>query len=270
MTSPDINDRQSVSVVIPAMNEARNIEWVLQRIPGFVDQVILVDGRSTDDTISVARSQRPDIEVLLDTRPGKGSAVRTGLAAARGEYVVMLDADGSMDPLEIPAFVDALRDGWDVAKGSRYLPTGGSTDISTLRAMGNSTLLRITGHLIGCRQTDFCYGFIAFRRTALSTLHLTATGFEIEAQIVARAYLAGLRVTEVPSMELPRRNGQSNLHPFRDGTRILLSVLRDRFGSESVRREVPSTTHDNWATESLSGETGLLTSVNPTDGGQLG
>jgi len=233
------NNHPLVTVIIPAKNEESNIGWVLGRLTSSVDQVILVDGHSVDDTINVARSVRPDIEVVVEDRPGKGAALRTGFAAARGDYVVMLDADGSMDPLEIPLFLQALRDGWDVVKGSRFLPTGGSTDISPIRTLGNWALLKIAERLFGFRQTDFCYGFIAFQRTALSALELTATGFEIEAQITVRAHLNGLRVTEVPSIEAPRRNGQSQLSPVRDGTRVLLALLRDRIGSRPTGQARP-------------------------------
>src|SRR5713101_1749285 len=97
-----------VSVVIPAKNESRNIGWVLERIPVWIDEVVLVDGRSTDRTIEVARAIRPDIVVVQDDEPGKGAALRAGIAAASGDFVVMLDADGSMDPREIEEFVALL------------------------------------------------------------------------------------------------------------------------------------------------------------------
>src|SRR5438445_539414 len=90
----------TVSVVIPAKNEAANIAWVLRGLPSLVDEVILVDGHSTDQTIAVAKAIRPDVVVLTEARPGKGSAIRQGLAAATGDLVIMLDADCSMEPAE--------------------------------------------------------------------------------------------------------------------------------------------------------------------------
>ncbi len=131
--------RGRVSVVIPAKNEARNIGWVLERIPIWVDEVVLVDGRSTDRTIEVARALRPDIVVVADDEPGKGAALRAGFAAATGDFVVMLDADGSMDPGEIENFVALLATGHDLVKGSRFAPGGGTADISLLRSAGNPT-----------------------------------------------------------------------------------------------------------------------------------
>jgi glycosyltransferase involved in cell wall biosynthesis len=221
-----------VSVIIPAMNEAANIGWVLERLPEGIEQVIVVDGRSVDGTVDVARSVRPNIKIVYENERGKGAALRAGFAAARRRYVVMLDADGSMDPMEIPRFVKPLRDGWDVVKGSRFLPTGGSSDLSTFRSLGNLGLLLIARLLFGFRGSDLCYGFMAFRREVLPRLGLTATGFEIETQIAVRSHLQRVRVTEVPSFESERRNGRSNLNPLRDGLRVLHTLLADKFRSD--------------------------------------
>ncbi len=221
----------SVSVVIPTKNEARNIGWVLERMDPIVDEVIIVDGLSRDDTIGVARAVRPDVVVVEHAVPGKGEAMRAGFAAATGDLVVMLDADGSMDPAEIVRFVEALVDGHDFVKGSRYLPGGGTSDITLLRTMGNSALTQLANLLFGTRYSELCYGYMAFRRSRLEELGLTSTGFEIETEIVVKAQRAGLAITEVPSFESPRRHGVSNLHTFRDGWRVLRTLLRHRFAA---------------------------------------
>src|SRR3954468_244073 len=114
-----------VSVVIPTYNEARNLPHVFALIPDDVHEVIVVDGRSVDDTIEVARSLRPDVRVVLQNRVGKGNAMACGFAAATGDVLVMLDADGSADPREIPRFVGALVEGADFAKGTRFANGGG-------------------------------------------------------------------------------------------------------------------------------------------------
>ncbi len=225
----DSGSRVSVSVVIPAKNEARNIAWVLRRLPDSVDQVILVDGHSTDDTIAVARAIRPDIEVIEEVAAGKGAALRTGFQVARGDVIVMLDADGSMDPAEIHRFVTLLEDGYEFVKGSRFTNGGGTTDMTGLRRLGNAGLLAVANLLYGTRYTDLCYGYCAFRRSSLEGLCLTADGFEIETQIVVRAARAGLVTGEVPSFEAPRMFGRSNLNTFRDGWRVLLTIIRERF-----------------------------------------
>jgi glycosyltransferase involved in cell wall biosynthesis len=217
-----------VSVVIPAINEADSIGWVLERIPGWVSEVVLVDGLSIDQTEQVARQLRPDLVVVHQRSPGKGSALRAGFAAAQGEHIVMLDADGSLDPAEMPRFIDALEEGADFVKGSRYLSEGGSADLTRLRSAGNRALARLANLLYGARFTDLCYGYCAFRRCHLEALALTATGFEIETQLVLNAVSSGLEVREVPSFEHPRRAGVSNLHAYRDGRRVLKTLLTHR------------------------------------------
>src|SRR4051794_15648834 len=97
-----------VSVVIPTLNEARNIEHVLATLPSDLHEVIIVDGGSTDGTVDVARAARPDAVVIRQPGTGKGDALSAGFAICRGDAVVMLDADGSTDGGEIPRFVDAL------------------------------------------------------------------------------------------------------------------------------------------------------------------
>ena len=230
--------RPRLSVVIPAKNEARNIGWVVSRLPSIVDELVLVDGHSTDSTIEVTRALRPDVVVVHDDQPGKGAALRAGFAAATGHHVVMMDADGSMDPAEIPLFVDKLAEGSDLVKGSRFLIGGGSADFSVLRRLGNWGLLQVANVLFGSSSSELCYGFAAFRRTAVLDLGLTAVGFEVETQLFLRAQRSGLRVDEVPSFEAARRSGTSNLHTFRDGWRVLRTIFEERL-RPSQRPHVP-------------------------------
>jgi glycosyltransferase involved in cell wall biosynthesis len=224
----ETDDRSRVSVVIPTLDEAENIGWVLERLPAEVDEVVLVDGRSKDGTVEAARAARPDIRVVYETTPGKGAALRAGFAAARGDVIVMLDADGSMHPTELSRYLERMDEGYDLVKGSRFIEGGGTADISRLRAAGNLALLLYANRLFRCQFTELCYGFMALRASVLPRLALSADGFEIETQIVASAVRAGLRIAEVPSFEAARRSGQSNLRTFRDGTRVLRELLRAR------------------------------------------
>jgi glycosyltransferase involved in cell wall biosynthesis len=232
----------TVSVVIPAMNEALNLPDVFAALDPDLYEVILVDGNSTDDTVEEARRLRPDITIIGQNRKGKGNALACGFKAASGDYIVMLDADGSTDPAEIPRFVAALKEGADFAKGSRFLPGGGSNDISRLRQMGNFWLNKVVNLLYGTRYTDLCYGYNAFRRQSLSSMDLDGghiegidegtmlwgDGFEVETLINVRVAKAGLRVAEVPSFEHERRHGTSNLHAFSDGIRVLRTIYAER------------------------------------------
>lgn len=231
----DLGAHRRVSVVIPALNEAKNLRFVLPLIPSFVHEVILVDGASTDGTPDVARALRPGITIVAQDGPGKGSALRTGLSAATGDIVVMLDADGSTDPLEIPSFVDALLTGADFVKGSRFLPGGGTADMPLYRKVGNAAFVRMVRLLFGGRFTDLCYGYNACWTWTLPTLQLDATGFEIETQMSLRALWVGLRVAEVPSFEARRIHGSSNLRTLQDGWRVARQILDERFRAPVAR-----------------------------------
>jgi glycosyltransferase involved in cell wall biosynthesis len=228
-TSHERERENTVSVVIPTKNEAQNIRWVLERIPAWIDEVILVDGQSIDGTIEAARRVRPDIVVVEQHSRGKGLALQAGFAAATGDIIVMLDADGSMHPAEIDRYVALLASGFDFVKGSRFMAGASSIDITWLRQIGNNFLRSLTNTIYRTRFTDLCYGYCAFRREFLDRLALTASGFEIESQLIARACITNLRITEVPSLELPRRHGQSNLRTFRDGRRVLWTLLKEAY-----------------------------------------
>ena len=227
--------RPSVSLVIPVRNEARNIASVLEQIADDVDEIILVDGNSTDVTVITARAYRPDLRIVPQEGAGKGSALRTGFRVATGDFIVMMDADGSMSPQEIRHYVHFLANGYDFVKGSRFISGGGSLDITLIRRLGNLFLLTAFNTVYDAHLTDLCYGFCAFHRRYLEHLRLSATGFEIEAEMTVRAMQAGLRIAEVPSLELPRRTGASNLHAIRDGVRVLRTVLRHHHSGVSGR-----------------------------------
>jgi glycosyltransferase involved in cell wall biosynthesis len=226
-------ETRTISVVVPAMNEERNIAWVLERIPPYVDEILLVDGHSTDATVGVARQVRPDVRVVSQRGCGKGAAMRTGFEEAVGDYVVVLDADGSMDPGEIDYYVSALDNGYDLVKGSRELPGSGSMDLTPLRRWGNHVLVATVNVTWGSEFTDLCYGYLAFRRDRLDDLALTGRGFEIEAEITINAIDAGLRIAEVPTVELSRHYGTSHLNAWRDGRRILGFLTRARLSPRS-------------------------------------
>lgn len=223
----------SVSVVIPTLNEAMNLPWVLRRMPSYVDEVVIVDGRSLDSTVEVAKALRLDIVVVDESKAGKGAAVRAGFAAASGDIIVMLDGDGSMDPQEIGWLVAPLQHEYDFVKGSRYVTGGGSDDITLLRTTGNRMLTALANLVLGSDFSDFCYGYIALRRECVEVLELQSDGFEIETELIVRASRAGLRIAEVPSRELARISGISNLHTFRDGWRVLRTLARERISWEA-------------------------------------
>jgi glycosyltransferase involved in cell wall biosynthesis len=189
---------------------------------------VLVDGRSTDGTVEVARGLMPDIHVVEEKRPGKGVALRTGFLAAAGDIIVMLDADGSTDPAEIPSFVGCLLAGADFAKGSRFVHGGGTDDMDLVRRGGNWALRGMVRLAFGGRYSDLCYGYNAFWRWVLPIIDVDADGFEIETLMNVRCLAAGIRVVEVPSHEARRVHGLSNLKTWSDGFRVLRTIVRER------------------------------------------
>jgi Glycosyl transferase family 2 len=240
MTTFGRSAQPRISIVIPAMNEARNLEIILPQLPE-VHEVILVDGNSVDDTIAVAQRLLPDVKLVHQTRRGKGNALACGFGAVTGDIIVMFDADGSADPAEIPRFVAALVAGADFAKGSRFLPTGGSADITAFRRLGNSGLISLANAVLGTRYTDLCYGYNAFwvnvrehmdlpapAQPAVGNAMVWGDGFEIETLIACRVSAAGLSIVEVPSFEKLRIHGASNLNAISDGKRVLRAIRTER------------------------------------------
>jgi len=214
-----------VSVVIPTLNEEENLAYVLPGIEQWADEVVLVDGHSSDRTVNVARQLCPAIRVVMQEGRGKGDALRIGFAAATGDIIVMMDADGSTDPSEIPMFVGALLAGADFAKGSRFLQGGGTQDMPFYRKVGNWGFVCIVRLLFGGKYTDLCYGYNAFWKRVLPLLDLNCDGFEVETMMNVRALKAGLHITEVPSFEFPRVYGEGRLKAIPDGWRVLKTIL---------------------------------------------
>jgi glycosyltransferase involved in cell wall biosynthesis len=257
---------RAVSVVIPTLNEAPNLPYVIPQIPTWVHEVVLVDGRSTDDTVGTARGLWPNyhivmkerrrrqvplpeaqqerrqrgitLRVVTQERRGKGAALQAGFAAATGDIIVMLDADGSTAPQEIAAFVGALLAGADFAKGSRFLRGAGTADMPFYRKVGNWSFVVLVRCLFGGRFTDLCYGYNAFWAWTVPLLRLDGDGFEIETMMNLRALQLGLKITEVSSFEAERIYGVGRLRTIPDGWRVLKTIIRE-WWSPRVRPLMP-------------------------------
>jgi glycosyltransferase involved in cell wall biosynthesis len=221
----------SVSVVIPTLNEADNLRLLLPTIPSWVSEVIIVDGRSTDETVRVAEAfaRGRQVSIVMELRKGKGAALRAGFHSALSDIIVALDADCSMHPCEILLLTAALMAGADFAKGSRFIQGGGTADMSRFRSVGNWGLMQIVNVLYGGSFSDLCYGYFAFWRCHLSVIDPTCDGFEVETFIKLQALKANLRIAEVPSFETLRVHGASNLRAIPDGMRVLRTILRERW-----------------------------------------
>lgn len=218
----------TISVIIPTLNEAGNLPYVINTIPDWVDEIIIVDGRSRDDTERVAKVLRPDVRIVRQERRGKGAALRAGLDAATGDILIIMDADGSMDGAEIAKFRDVLIAGADYVKGSRFTAGGGSVDITRLRRFGDRGICFLIWLLFGARYSDGTYGFKGMWADRLDAFHIDTDGFEVELLIDIRAHRAAMRTIEVPCFESDRIHGSSNLNAARDGLSCLRVILRER------------------------------------------
>jgi CheY-like chemotaxis protein len=221
------SQRPTVSVIIPTLNEAENLPYVLPYLPmDWIDEVVLVDGRSKDGTVEVAQQIMPSIKILLEHTPGKGIAMQNGYWTSKGDIISVIDADGSHDPREIPRFVRALMEGADFVKGSRFAPGGGTTDMPHYRQLGNLFFTKVVNILFGAHFTDLCYGFHAFWRYCLSQINLSnADGFEIDTALYLRALTKQVKIVEVPSFEGCRFYGKGKLRTFPDGWRVLRTII---------------------------------------------
>jgi glycosyltransferase involved in cell wall biosynthesis len=226
--------RERVSVILPALNEAEGLRAILPRVPDSVSELIVVNGPSTDGTEEVVRELRPDAILLRQLGRGKGNALKHGLAVASGDIIVTMDADGSMNPEDIPLFVAELRRGADFVKGSRSLPGAGSADFTLVRRVGNDALTRFANTLFGAQYTDITYGYNAYWRSTIRHLGWLAEGFEFEIQAAVRAVTVGMRTAEVAAHESARIGGASKLNPLRDG----MAIVRILLAEASPRRAV--------------------------------
>ncbi len=213
-----------ISVVIPCLNEAESIELcvatalsAMQRA-GVTGEVVVADNASEDASAELA--ELAGARVVHEPLRGYGSAYLAGFAAARGEYIVMADADLTYDFNEIPRFLSELRDGGDMIIGDRMRNIRPGAMPWHHRYIGNPLLSRFLNLLFHTGVSDAHCGMRAFRRDVLERLELRTTGMEFASEMVVRAAKAGLEIRQLP-IEYHPRGGESKLSSFRDGWRHL-------------------------------------------------
>ena len=216
-----------ISIVVPTLNEYPNIKHVFSNIPEFIDEIVVVDGNSTDGTRDEILKYRKDAKIIIEDRRGKGQALKTGFKNASGDIVVIMDADGSHDMKEISILLEPVLDGYDASHGSRLLPGGGSDDFTVFRKLGNKMFVTLVNYMYGSQYTDLCYGYRAFKKEAIEKMNCNRKGFDIETEQSIRIAKAGLRVKEIPSFEARRLHGSSNLNAFKDGWKIMDVIIKE-------------------------------------------
>jgi len=230
----------NVSIVIPANNEEQTLPWVLRDmdraiagLPEHHFEVIVVDDHSTDATAAIAR----DFGATVVTNPGpggKGRALRCGFERATGDVIVMLDADYSHKPEDLPRFLDALQGDVGLVIGSRVF--GGSDEYTHIRALGNVFLSAAVGLSLGRYLSDALNGFKAFRREVFTDFRYTSKAFEIEVELIANTLRRGYRVVECSSHERARAGGVEKSKVVRHGTRFLVRIIREGLKGVPRRR----------------------------------
>ncbi|HEU4759841.1 MAG TPA: glycosyltransferase family 2 protein [Dehalococcoidia bacterium] len=220
----------TITALVCALNEEGSLPYVLPRIPGWVDEVLLVDGHSVDATVELARSLCPAIRVLRQSGQGKGDALKCGVAAASGDIVVTLDADGETDPVDLPRFVEPLLAGHDLAKGSR-LSLGRPARMPRYRWLGNKLLALTYNLLFGTHYTDVCSGYSAFWKSSFQRLRLTYDNCEMEQQLLVRARKAGMSIAEVAHGSEGRLSGASKVSGIKQGLIDWWVIVKERFGA---------------------------------------
>jgi glycosyltransferase involved in cell wall biosynthesis len=237
-----VHNNYSVSLIIPAMNESATLTSIIDSVPEYVDEIIVIDGRSKDNTFEIASNHPRVNKVLRQRSRGKGAALSLGFAVATCDLVAIIDADGSMDPAELKDFLNMFPQA-EIVKGSRSKKLGGtSADLTVFRDLGNRALTKLCNYWFKENWTDLAYGYAVVDRKALGKLGLSSydemgsvfghksygQGFEIEALIFCRSSKWGFRVLEVASAEHRRISGSSNLRAIRDGFRVLSAIIIEK------------------------------------------
>lgn len=228
-----LHDRPGITILLPAKNEETGIEATFEALPvarlrelGYPVEILVADGRSRDRTREIAH--RYGARVLRQLGTGKGRAVRNALDVAKGDYVIMLDADATYPARAIPAFVGLLDQGYDVVMGSRFAGVIEPGAMKPMNRFGNHGLSTLASLLYGRRCTDVCTGMWGLRRDVVRELDLSSTHFEVEAELFALSAKAGLRMVEVP-ITYGRREGVTKLGSVTDGVKIAAALLRHRW-----------------------------------------
>lgn len=231
-----------VSVIIPTRNEEATLEPVLTGCLKHADEVLLIDGHSTDATRDIA--EKYGVPVHLDRGKGKGDAMKLGISLFTGDIIVYIDADGSHDPEDIPRLVEPIRDGEaDMVIGSRF--KGGSDELvgtinQLFRITGSNIITTFINYRWNVRMTDTQNGFRALTREAAESLDLKVDGFPIETEMDIRLLQRRFRISEIAAHEYKRKGGESKIRLLNIWHQYPLLLIKTWFQPRYVERSDPS------------------------------
>jgi len=221
-----------ISIIIPTLNEEKNLPIVLNDIKNFFKkekyghEIIIVDKYSTDKTVDIAK--KFGTKIIFDAF-GKGSALRNGMKNAKGDIIITMDADCSNIAKEIGLLIEGIKCGFDICMGSRFIQGGGTEDMPWYRKLGNKFFVFLVNILWKMNYSDLCYGYRSFNRNAVKRLNLKSDGFGIETEISIKAAKNKLKVLEIPSYEKARKYGKGKLRTVADGLSILKLIIKEIF-----------------------------------------
>jgi len=214
-----------VTLQIPTLNEAGSLAKTLKQVPReAINEILVIDGHSIDDTIKIAESL--GCRAILQPKKGYGNAMKYGFTQAKGDIIIIMDADGSPQPKDIPRLIKKMGEGnYDMVLGSRYLPGGGSQDDTLIRYIGNKLFTRITNLRHGSKFSDSLYMFAAMKKDMLLNLGLKSEDFALCIEILVKAHKKGYKIGEVPCFERVRFASESRVNALTDGIKILWQLL---------------------------------------------
>jgi len=222
-------DKPKITVLICAFNEENSLAGVLTKIPQWVDEIVLVDGHSSDKTVEIAKRICPHIRIIYQNGIGKGDALKYGFKHSIGDIIVTLDADGATDPEEMEKFIKPLLDGYDFVKGSRFLKYFPHNK-PRHRIIGNWVITILFDILFIRKYTDLCSGYNAFWKETLKKVDLwSVDGFENEPLFNCRIAKTKVKVIEIGHSEKGRISGEVKELSWRQGSKAIKTIIRERF-----------------------------------------
>jgi glycosyltransferase involved in cell wall biosynthesis len=224
-------EKPTISVVIPVFNEELTIGDVINRTKETLKkltlpyEVLVIDDGSVDKSLEISKAK--EVKVFREAHYGKGHAIRLGFQSAKGSIIVTLDSDGSHRPEEIPKVLESVMEGKaDLSIGSRFLNAEASrADIPPMNRTGNRVFNSLIRLLSGVKISDSQSGFRAIKSSVVRNMKLNSQGYEVESEMLIKSLKMGVRIAEIPISFEQRTKGKSRLDPFKDGARILYSII---------------------------------------------
>lgn len=214
-----------VSVIIPALNEVGSIGQVLNDIPkDAVDEILVADGGSKDGTAELVTKM--GYRIVTQEKKGYGAAIMSGVNQSAGDMVLIINADGSQNPKDIPLLLSKMGEGYDMVLASRYLPGAGSEDDTILHYIGNKIFTFLCNILYGLKVSDVLYFFFAAKKEIFEKVKPTSLDAGICVELPIKTHKAGFKIGEIPSFEKKRTAGKAKVNAFTAGFKILIRVIK--------------------------------------------